>query len=181
MMLANDELRVALVTVHQSIEEAARSITSEKIIKVARILNSALQQDLGIEKPRIALAALNPHAGEGGAMGDAEIKIINPAAKLLRGEGIDISDAMPPDTMFHKDARAGYDAALCMYHDQGLIPVKTIDFHGTVNVTLGLPIVRTSPDHGTAFDIAGKNIARPDSLIAAVKLARQIADSRHAG
>ena len=178
MMLANDQLRVALVTVHQSIEQAAKSVTQVKIIKHARILHGALKHDLGIENPRIAMAALNPHAGENGAMGDAEIKIINPAAEQLRAEGINISDAMPPDTMFHAEARAHYDAALCMYHDQGLIPVKTIDFHGTVNVTMGLPIVRTSPDHGTAFDIAGKNIARPDSLIAAIKLARKIADSR---
>jgi len=181
MMLANDELRVALVTVHKSVQDAARSVTLEKIMQHARILDGALRQDLGIENPRIALAALNPHAGEGGAMGDAEIKIINPAAEKLRAEGIDISDAMPPDTMFHKEARANYDAALCMYHDQGLIPVKTIDFHGTVNVTMGLPIIRTSPDHGTAFDIAGQNKARPDSLIAAIKMARQIARSRHAG
>lgn len=181
MMLANSELRVALVTVHKSVEEAARSISEEKIIKHARILHGALQKDLGLSNPRIGLAALNPHAGEGGAMGDTEIKIINPAAEILRAEGIDITDAMPPDTMFHKEARERYDAALCMYHDQGLIPVKTIDFHGTVNITMGLPIVRTSPDHGTAFDIAGKNIARPDSLIAAIKMARNIADTRHAG
>ncbi len=178
MMLANDQLRVALVTVHQSIQSAAQSITQDKIIKHARILNGALQHDLGVQKPRIAMAALNPHAGENGAMGDAEIKIINPAAEKLRLEGINITNAMPPDTMFHSEARAHYDAALCMYHDQGLIPVKTIDFHGTVNVTMGLPIVRTSPDHGTAFDIAGKDIARADSLIAAIKLARTIADNR---
>lgn len=181
MMLANDELRVALVTVHQSVAEVAQSISAERIMKHARILHGALQHDLGIKAPKIGLAALNPHAGEGGAMGDTEIKIINPAAEKLRAEGINITNAMPPDTMFHKEARDQYDAALCMYHDQGLIPVKTIDFHGTVNVTMGLPIVRTSPDHGTAFDIAGKNIARPDSLIAAIKMARQISDTRHAG
>ncbi len=181
MMLANSELRVALVTVHKSVEEAARSVSEETIIQHARILHGALQRDLGLDNPKIGLAALNPHAGEGGAMGDAEIKIINPAAQKLRAEGINITDAMPPDTMFHKEARDQYDAALCMYHDQGLIPVKTIDFHGTVNITMGLPIVRTSPDHGTAFDIAGKNIARPDSLIAAIKMARNIAGTRHAG
>jgi len=181
MMLANSELRVALVTVHQSVEDAARSVSEDRIIKHARILHGALQQDLGLKAPRIGLAALNPHAGEGGAMGDTEIKIINPAATKLRAEGINVTDAMPPDTMFHREARSMYDAALCMYHDQGLIPVKTIDFHGTVNITMGLPIVRTSPDHGTAFDIAGKNIARPDSLIAAIKMARQIANIRHAG
>lgn len=180
MMLANSELRVALVTVHKSVETAARSVSEDKIIKHAMILHGALRHDLGIENPRIGMAALNPHAGEGGAMGDTEIAIINPAASKLRAKGINITDAMPPDTMFHKEAREQYDAALCMYHDQGLIPVKTIDFHGTVNVTMGLPIVRTSPDHGTAFDIAGKNMARPDSLIAAIKMARQIADTRHA-
>jgi len=179
MMLANSELRVALVTVHQSVEAAVQSVSEEKIIKHARILHGALRHDLGLENPRIALAALNPHAGEGGAMGRTEIDIINPAAAKLRAEGINVTYAMPPDTMFHKEARDRYDAALCMYHDQGLIPVKTIDFHGTVNVTLGLPIVRTSPDHGTAFDIAGQNKARPDSLIAAIKMARQIADTRH--
>ena len=178
MMLANDQLRVALVTVHQSVEEAARSVSTDRILRHARILHGALTTDLGIKGPKIAMAALNPHAGESGAMGDTEIKIINPAAKALRAEGIDITDALPPDTMFHAEARERYDAALCMYHDQGLIPVKTIDFHGTVNVTMGLPIVRTSPDHGTAFDIAGKGIARPDSLIAAIKMARHIATNR---
>ena len=178
MMLANEELRVALVTVHQSVEDAARSVSADTIIRHARILRGALQYDMGIDNPKIAMAALNPHAGENGAMGDAEIEIINPAAEKLRGEGMDITNAMPPDTMFHAEARAGYDAALCMYHDQGLIPVKTIDFHGTVNITMGLPIVRTSPDHGTAFDIAGQGIARPDSLIAAIKTARHIADQR---
>ncbi len=178
MMLANDELRVALVTVHQSVEDAARSVSEERIMRHARILRGALKQDLGIDNPKIAIAALNPHAGENGAMGDTEIKIINPAADKLRAEGINVTNALPPDTMFHAEARANYDAALCMYHDQGLIPVKTIDFHGTVNVTMGLPIVRTSPDHGTAFDIAGKGVARPDSLIAAIKLARKISDHR---
>ena len=178
MMLANDELRVALVTVHQSVEDAARSVNVDTIIRHAQILHGALQHDVGIDNPKIAMAALNPHAGEGGAMGDAEIKIINPAAEKLRAEGMDITNALPPDTMFHAEARAGFNAALCMYHDQGLIPVKTIDFHGTVNITMGLPIVRTSPDHGTAFDIAGQGIARPDSLIAAIKTARHIADQR---
>ncbi len=180
MMLANSELRVALVTVHQSVAKAAKSITISKIMERAKILHGALKCDLGIKNPRIALAALNPHAGEGGAMGDEEINIINPAAEKLRAGGMNITNALPPDTMFHAEARSNYDAALCMYHDQGLIPVKTIDFHNTVNITMGLPIVRTSPDHGTAFDIAGKGIARPDSLIAAIKLARKIADYRSA-
>ncbi len=174
MMLSTHGLRIALVTIHQSIKTAAQSLTQEKIIHHARILHGALQYDLGIANPRIAMAALNPHAGENGAMGDEEQTIINPAAERLRGEGIQITDALPADTMFHAEARAGYDAALCMYHDQGLIPVKTLDFHGAVNTTLGLPIIRTSPDHGTAFSIAGQNIARPDSLISAIKLAREI-------
>ena len=180
MMLANTDLRVALVTVHQSISDAALSVSQDRIIRHARILHGALKHDLGIESPKIAMAALNPHAGENGAMGDTEIRIINPAAEKLRAEGVDITDALPPDTMFHAEARANYDAALCMYHDQGLIPVKTLDFHGTVNVTMGLPIVRTSPDHGTAFNIAGKGIARPDSLIAAIRFARRVSDNRAA-
>lgn len=120
----------------------------------------------------------NPHAGEAGALGREEIEIINPAAQALRDMGIDATNAQPADTLFHAEARAGYDGVLAMYHDQGLIPVKTLDFHGGVNITLGLPIVRTSPDHGTAFDIAGKGIARADSLIAAIKAARDIANHR---
>jgi len=124
------------------------------------------------------MTGLNPHAGENGALGQEEIDIINPAAQVLRDLGITVTDAQPADTLFHAEARKGYDAVLAMYHDQGLIPVKTLDFHGGVNITLGLPIVRTSPDHGTAFDIAGQNIARPDSLIAAIGQAREIADNR---
>ena len=127
----------------------------------------------------MALTGLNPHAGEGGALGREEIEIINPAAKILRREGFDVTDAQPADTLFHAEARKTYDAVLAMYHDQGLIPVKTLDFHGGVNITLGLPFIRTSPDHGTAFGIAGKGLARPDSLIAAIKKAREIADNRH--
>ena len=126
----------------------------------------------------IALAGINPHAGERGQLGQEEMDIINPAAEILRKEGINISDALPADTLFHEEARSRYDAAIAMYHDQGLIPVKTLDFYGGVNITLGLPIVRTSPDHGTAFNIAGENIARPDSLIAAIKTAREISNNR---
>ena len=125
------------------------------------------------------MAGLNPHAGENGALGREEIAILNPAAAELRTEGIYISDARSADTLFHAEARQDYDAVLAMYHDQGLIPVKTLDFHGGVNITLGLPIIRTSPDHGTAFDIAGKDLARPDSLIAAIKAARMLADNRY--
>jgi len=133
-----------------------------------------------VKNPRLALTGLNPHAGEDGALGREEIEIINPAALILREEGFDVTNAQPADTLFHAEARQGYDAVLAMYHDQGLIPVKTLDFHGGVNITLGLPFIRTSPDHGTAFGIAGQGIARPDSLIAAIKKAREIANNRHA-
>ena len=145
---------------------------------MARLTHHALKQDFGLEQPRLALAGLNPHAGEGGSLGREEIELLNPLAAELRREGIDLTDALPPDTMFHAEARARYDAAVCLYHDQGLIPVKTLDFHGGVNITLGLPIVRTSPDHGTAFDIAGRFIARPDSLIAAIRQADEMARQR---
>lgn len=180
MMLAGGGLRVGLATVHMSLKDAASELSSNAIINKARVMDGALRCDFGIDAPRLSLAGLNPHAGEGGALGREEIDIINPAAKILRAEGINITNARSADTLFHAEAREGYDAVLAMYHDQGLIPVKTLDFHGGVNITLGLPIVRTSPDHGTAFDIAGKNIARPDSLIAAIKLAREIADNRAA-
>jgi len=178
MMLSGGGLRVALATVHIPLKRVVSELTQEKIINTARVMNAALKTDFGIARPRIAFAGLNPHAGENGALGPEEIDIINPAAHLLRSEGLDVTDAQPADTLFHTEAREGYDAVLAMYHDQGLIPVKTLDFHGGVNITLGLPIIRTSPDHGTAFNIAGQNIARPDSLIAAIKTAREIADNR---
>lgn len=178
MMLSAAGLRVALATVHLSLSDAAAQLSADKIISNAKVMNSALIHDFGIAKPRIALTGLNPHAGEAGALGREEIEIINPAAQALRDMGIDATNAQPADTLFHAEARAGYDGVLAMYHDQGLIPVKTLDFHGGVNITLGLPIVRTSPDHGTAFDIAGKGIARADSLIAAIKAARDIANHR---
>ena len=179
MMLAGGGLHVALVTIHMSLKDAAVAITTEKIKSKARILHESLQRDFGIKNPRIAMAGLNPHAGEGGALGREEVEILNPTAQQLRNEGINISDARSADTLFHAEARQTYDAALAMYHDQGLIPVKTLDFHGGVNITLGLPIIRTSPDHGTAFDIAGKGIARPDSLIAAIRTARMLASNRY--
>lgn len=178
MMLSAQDLRVALVTIHMALADVPGAITGDLIIQTAKILHNALRRDFGIEKPRIAMTGLNPHAGEGGALGRAEIDILNPAAEKLRAEGIDISNARPADTLFHAEARQGYDAVLAMYHDQGLIPVKTLDFHGGVNITLGLPIIRTSPDHGTAFDLAGRGEARPDSLIAAIKTARNMADCR---
>lgn len=178
MMLAVPQLRTVLVTIHQSLRDAIAALTPEAVIHTARVTQAALMRDFAITRPRLALAGLNPHAGEGGSMGREEIDILGPALETLQADGMAISGPLPPDTMFHAEARAHYDAAVCLYHDQGLIPVKTLDFHGGVNVTLGLPIVRTSPDHGTAKDIAGKGIARPDSLIAAIALAEEIARNR---
>lgn len=180
MMLAARDLRVGLATVHVSLKSAATQLSADTIIRTARVMLGALEIDFGVKNPRLALTGLNPHAGEDGALGREEIEIINPAAKLLRDEGFDVTDAQPADTLFHAEARQGYDAVLAMYHDQGLIPVKTLDFHGGVNITLGLPFIRTSPDHGTAFGIAGQGVARPDSLIAAIRKAREIASHRHA-
>jgi len=180
MMLAGGGLRVGLATVHLSLKDAAKQLSADAILNNARVIDGALKCDFGISNPRISLTGLNPHAGEGGALGMEEHNIINPAARVLREEGLDVTDAQPADTLFHAEAREGYDAVLAMYHDQGLIPVKTLDFHGGVNITLGLPIVRTSPDHGTAFGIAGQTQARPDSLIAAIKAAIDIANNRAA-
>ncbi len=180
MMLAAQGLRVGLATVHIPLNKAAEQISTDGIVQTARVILGALKTDFGITNPRLALTGLNPHAGEGGALGREEIDIINPAAIRLRNEGHDVTDAQPADTLFHAEAREGYDAVLAMYHDQGLIPVKTLDFHGGVNITLGLPFIRTSPDHGTAFGIAGDGVARPDSLIAAIKTARTNADHRYA-
>ena len=162
------------MTIHIPLAEAPRALTAELIIKTARIVDRDLRVRFGVARPRLALAGLNPHAGEGGAMGREEITIIKPAIEALQAEGIDAVGPLPADTMFHARARTRYDAALTMYHDQGLIPVKTLAFDEGVNVTLGLPFVRTSPDHGTAFDIAGKGIANPSSLIAALKLADRL-------
>ena len=178
MMLSGGGLRVVLTSIHQSLAQAVAGLSGERIEHIARLTHQALQRDFAIPAPRLALAGLNPHAGEAGSLGREEIEIINPAAARLRAEGIATTDALPSDTMFHAEARSHYDAAICLYHDQGLIPVKTLDFHGGVNITLGLPIVRTSPDHGTAFDIAGTGQARPDSLIAALALAAEIARNR---
>ncbi|MGP1276544.1 MAG: 4-hydroxythreonine-4-phosphate dehydrogenase PdxA [Caulobacterales bacterium] len=178
MMLAVETLKTVLVTIHQPLKEAIASLTSDAIIHTAKVAHEALARDFAIATPRLALAGLNPHAGEDGNIGREEIDILRPALDALRGQGIAIAGPMPPDTMFHAEARERYDAAICLYHDQGLIPVKTLDFHGGVNVTLGLPIVRTSPDHGTAKDIVGEGIARPDSLIAALRLAARIAANR---
>lgn len=180
MMLTAQDLRVGLATVHMALKAAAEQLSKDVILQTARVMLGALKTDFGIETPRLALTGLNPHAGENGSLGREEIEIINPAAQILRDEGYDVTNAQPADTLFHAEARQGYDAVLAMYHDQGLIPVKTLDFHGGVNITLGLPFVRTSPDHGTAFGIAGQDVARPDSLIAAIKKAREIANNRYA-
>jgi 4-hydroxythreonine-4-phosphate dehydrogenase len=154
------------------------SLSTARIVEVGHVTAYALAHDFGIERPRLALAGLNPHAGEDGALGREEIEIVNPAAAQLRAMGIDCADARPADTLFHEQARARYDAVICLYHDQALIPVKTLDFWGGVNATLGLPIIRTSPDHGVGYDIAGRGLARADSLIAALRMARDMASER---
>ncbi|MBN9089586.1 MAG: 4-hydroxythreonine-4-phosphate dehydrogenase PdxA [Reyranella sp.] len=178
MMLACPALRVVPVTIHLSLADAVEALTPEAIVRAGRITAAGLKSLFGIERPRLAVAALNPHAGEQGAMGDEESRIIAPAIEALRRDGLDVRGPAPADTLFHPAARATYDAALCMYHDQALIPIKTIDFSGGVNVTLGLPFVRTSPDHGTALDIAGTGRADPASLIAALAMADDMARRR---
>ena len=178
MMLAAPGLRVVPVTIHIAIAEVPKALTAELLEDTIRITEAGLRRDFGVAQPRIAVAGLNPHAGEGGAMGREEIEMIVPLLDRLRAEGIDLRGPLPADTMFHAGARAGYDVAVCMYHDQALIPIKTVDFAGGVNVTLGLPFVRTSPDHGTAFDIAGKGVADPASLIAALRVAQEMAAAR---
>jgi 4-hydroxythreonine-4-phosphate dehydrogenase len=180
MMLACPELRVVPVTIHLSLADAVQALTPDVIVRAGRITAAGLKSLFGIERPRLAVAALNPHAGEQGSMGTEEIRVILPAIETLRAEGIEVRGPAPADTLFHPAARATYDAALCMYHDQALIPIKTIDFSGGVNVTLGLPFVRTSPDHGTALDIAGTGKADPASLIAAIDMADDMARRRKA-
>jgi 4-hydroxythreonine-4-phosphate dehydrogenase len=174
MMIWSETLAVVPVTIHIALVDVAQVLTADLIVKTARIVDRELRARFGVARPRLAVAGLNPHAGEGGAIGREEITIIGPAIEALRAEGIDVVGPLPADTMFHPKARARYDVALTMYHDQGLIPVKTLAFDEGVNVTLGLPFVRTSPDHGTAFDIAGKGVANPASLIAALKLADRL-------
>ena len=180
MMLACDKLRVVPVTIHLALAEAIARLTTEAIVHAGAVTLAALRSDFGIAQPRLAVAGLNPHAGESGFLGRQEIDVIAPAIEQLRRRGANVQGPLPADTMFHDRARAGYDAALCMYHDQALIPLKTLDFSGGVNVTLGLPFVRTSPDHGTAFDIAGTGQADPTSLIAALRLAGEMAAMRAA-
>jgi 4-hydroxythreonine-4-phosphate dehydrogenase len=175
MMLACEELRVVPVTIHRPLAEVPRMLTTAEILRIGTITAAALARDFGVARPRLAVAGLNPHAGEAGSMGDEDETIVAPAVDALRSAGIDAAGPLPADTMFHPAARARYDAALCMYHDQALIPIKTLAFDTAVNVTLGLPFVRTSPDHGTAFDIAGTGRADPSSLIAALSLAARLA------
>ncbi|MGO4915464.1 4-hydroxythreonine-4-phosphate dehydrogenase PdxA [Pseudogemmobacter sp. W21_MBD1_M6] len=180
MMLACDALRVVPVTIHIPLQEVPEALTARLLTDTILITYAALRRDFGIDAPRLAIAGLNPHAGEGGAMGMQEIEMITPVLDALRAEGLDLAGPMSADTMFHAGARARYDAAICMYHDQALIPIKTLDFAGGVNVTLGLPFIRTSPDHGTAFDIAGQGKADPNSLIAALRMADRMARAREA-
>lgn len=181
MMLAAPGLRTVPVTVHAPLREAIAALTSDIIVRAGLITAESLREDFGVENPRLAFSGLNPHAGEEGRLGAEDGAVIAPAIETLKAKGIDARGPLPADTMFYEEARAKYDAAICMYHDQALIPIKTLAFHDAVNVTLGLPIVRTSPDHGTALDIAGRNIARPDSLIAAIRLAAEMASRRAAG
>jgi len=167
MMLAAPGLRTVLATIHIPLSAVPGALSTRRIVDVGRITAYALRQDFGIAFPRLALCGLNPHAGEGGALGREEIDIIAPAAAELRRLGFDCTDPKPADTLFHAEARFGYDAAICLYHDQALIPVKSLDFWGGINISLGLPIVRTSPDHGVGYDIAGRGLGRADSLIRA--------------
>jgi 4-hydroxythreonine-4-phosphate dehydrogenase len=178
MMLVSSQLRVVPVTIHMALRRAVEVLSIAAIVEAGRVTAAALPRDFGIAAPVLAVAGLNPHAGEAGALGREEIDIVAPAIAELRRLGIDARGPLAADTMFHEEARRSYDAALCMYHDQALIPIKTIDFEGGVNVTLGLPFVRTSPDHGTAFAIAGTGRAREGSLCAALRLAAEMAARR---
>ncbi|HWL56671.1 MAG TPA: 4-hydroxythreonine-4-phosphate dehydrogenase PdxA [Paracoccus sp. (in: a-proteobacteria)] len=182
MMLASTTIeppcRVVPATIHIALSEVPRKLTPDVLEEAIRVTRAGLVRDFGIPAPRIAVAGLNPHAGENGVMGVEELRWIAPLLERLRAEGMDLAGPLPADTMFHAPARAGYDAAICAYHDQALIPIKTLDFAGGVNVTLGLPFVRTSPDHGTAFDIAGRGIADAGSVIAALRMAHEMAGRR---
>lgn len=177
MMIWSETLAVVPVTIHVPLRDVPELLTQDLVVETARIVARDLRQRFGLPEPRLVLAGLNPHAGEAGTIGTEDRDVLAPAVARLRAEGIAISGPLPADTLFHARARATYDAALAPTHDQALIPIKTIAFDDGVNVTLGLPFVRTSPDHGTAFDIAGKGIARPDSLLAALRLAKRLAGS----
>ncbi len=176
MMLASRHLRTVPLTIHIPLEKVAEQITTDLIIETAHTISDDLKKYFGLRSPRLAVTGLNPHAGENGAMGTAEIKIIEPAIRSLQAEGITVTGPHPADTLFHEAARKNYDVVLGMYHDQALIPIKTLSFDEGVNTTLGLPFVRTSPDHGTAYNIAGKGQATPKSLIEALRMAKQMSD-----
>lgn len=178
MMLSGPSLRTVPLTVHVALAEVPGLLSVDLIVHKARIVAAGMQRDFGIAQPRLAIAALNPHAGEGGQFGDEEARIIAPAIAALQAEGIAAVGPIPGDALFTPRARQGYDAALCMYHDQALIPLKALEFDAGVNVTLGLPIIRTSPDHGTAFDIAGQGVADPGAMAAAIVLASEMAAAR---
>jgi 4-hydroxythreonine-4-phosphate dehydrogenase len=178
MMLASDMLRVVPLTIHMPVAEVPGTLSKHAVFETGEIVLTALRRDFGILNPRLAVAGLNPHAGEEGMLGEEEERIIAPAVAALKARGFAVTGPLSADTLFHAEARKNYDAALCMYHDQALIPIKTLSFWDGVNVTLGLPILRTSPDHGTAFDIAGQGKADPRSMIAAVKMAADMADAR---
>jgi 4-hydroxythreonine-4-phosphate dehydrogenase len=177
MMLWSPALAVVPVTIHLALREAIARLSCDLIVSTARIVAAALKSRFGIASPRLAVSGLNPHAGEDGTLGIEERTIVGPAIEILRADGIDVRGPLPADTMFHGTARLTYDCAICMYHDQALIPIKTLAFDEAVNVTLGLPFIRTSPDHGTAFDIAGTGRANPASLIAALRLAERMANT----
>ncbi len=174
MMLAGPKLKAIPVTIHIPLKDVPTALTTDLIIETCRVTASDLRRRFGIPQPRLAVAGLNPHAGEGGALGLEDDAVVRPAIDALRAEGIDAFGPLPADTMFHDEARRGYDVAICMYHDQALIPAKALGFDDSVNVTLGLPFIRTSPDHGTAFALAGKGVAREQSLVAALKLAADL-------
>lgn len=180
MMLAGPSLRVVPITVHVPLASVPQLLTTELIRQRSTIAATALARDFGIAAPRLAVAGLNPHAGEDGRLGSEDTEIIAPAVEALRAAGFTVSGPLPPDGMFHTEARAMYDLAICMYHDQALIPLKALDFDQGVNVTLGLPVIRTSPDHGTAFGLAGQGLARPGATIAAIRMAGQCARARAA-
>ncbi len=178
MMLAGPSLRVVPATIHCPLGDVPRALTRPVIEHAARVTLAALSRDFAIANPRIAVSGLNPHAGEGGALGTEEAAVVEPAIEALRRDGARVTGPAAADSLFHADARQHYDAAICMYHDQALIPIKTLDFDRAVNVTLGLPFVRTSPDHGTALDIAGQGRANPTSFLCALRLATQLAANR---
>jgi 4-hydroxythreonine-4-phosphate dehydrogenase len=180
MMLWSPALAVVPVTIHLSLRDAITQLSRDGIVTTARIVAAELKSRFGIARPRIAISGLNPHAGEDGSLGTEDQTTVAPAVEILRGDGIDVRGPLPADTMFHEAARQSYDCAICMYHDQALIPIKTLAFDDAVNVTLGLPFIRTSPDHGTAFDIAGTGKANPSSLIAALRLAARMAATQPA-